>query len=170
MLQIRTPNSIGTVSSLNWEPLGSVTAGSAPSTGFQDSGNQIFDLLETIRFFPAPSAKYGKALALQRNHIVAALLLPYLPPGIPYPELLLFAFCGHTGNACELFRRPDATAIVRKSHVRGGCAKLCDSKRYASRWRATRCAKHTMHTPANDSHAGPRFPRPGRAEHAELHR
>ena len=55
-----------------------------------------------------------------------------------------------------------------ESKVRGGCVKMCESKKYASRWWATRCAKPHMHTPARDSHAGPRFPHPGRTEHARL--
>jgi hypothetical protein len=55
-----------------------------------------------------------------------------------------------------------------EAHLRGGCVKLCDSKRYASRWRATKCAKPHMQTPAENSNAGPRFPHPGRAEHAKL--
>lgn len=50
----------------------------------------------------------------------------------------------------------------------GGCIKMCESKKYAYRWWATSCAKPHMSTPRRDSHAGPRFPHPGRAEHAEL--
>ena len=55
-----------------------------------------------------------------------------------------------------------------ESKVRGGCVKMCGSKKYASRWWATSCAKPHMSTPRRDSHAGPRYPHPGRAEHAEL--
>lgn len=55
-----------------------------------------------------------------------------------------------------------------ESKVRGGCVKMCDSKRYASRWWARTCAKPHMHSPVRDSHAGPRFSHPGRAEHAQL--
>ncbi len=57
-----------------------------------------------------------------------------------------------------------------ESRLRGGCVKMCDSKRNASRWRATKCAKPHMQTPADNSNAGPRFPHPGRAEHAQLHK
>ena len=57
-----------------------------------------------------------------------------------------------------------------ESKVRGGCVKMCESKKYAYRWWATSCAKPHMGTPRRDSHAGPRFPHPGRAEHAELRR
>ena len=55
-----------------------------------------------------------------------------------------------------------------ESRLRGGCVKMCDSKRYVSRWWATTCAKPHMQTPTDNSHAGPRFPHPGRAEHARL--
>src|SRR5205085_12655612 len=55
-----------------------------------------------------------------------------------------------------------------ESRLRGGCVKMCDSKRYVSRWWATTCAKPHMQTPADNSHAGPRFAHPGRAEHARL--
>lgn len=50
----------------------------------------------------------------------------------------------------------------------GGCVRMCESKKYASRWWAKSCAKPHMSTPMRDSHAGPRFPHPGRAEHAQL--
>ncbi|HEV1992810.1 MAG TPA: hypothetical protein VGR03_00600 [Candidatus Acidoferrum sp.] len=83
--------------------------------------------------------------------------------------------------ACSLTLLADTPALLRsipaggcychcaESHLRGGCVKLCDSKRYAARWRGTKCAKPHMQTPADNSNAGPRFPRPGRAEHAQLH-
>jgi hypothetical protein len=55
-----------------------------------------------------------------------------------------------------------------ESHRRAGCVKMCDMKRVAPRWWSTTCTKPHMQTPAQDSHAGPRFSRPGRAEHAQL--
>ena len=55
-----------------------------------------------------------------------------------------------------------------ESRVRGGCVKMCESKKYAYRWLATSCAKPHMSTPRRDSHVGPRFPHPRRAEHARL--
>lgn len=55
-----------------------------------------------------------------------------------------------------------------ESHRHSGCVKVCDSRRYASRWWAKKCAKPHMQTPAENPNAGPRFPHPGRAEHAEL--
>jgi hypothetical protein len=82
--------------------------------------------------------------------------------------------------ACSLGLLADTPALLRtvpaggcychcaESRLRGGCVKMCDSKRYASRWRASKCAKPHMRTPDNNSHAGPRFPHPGRAEHAQL--
>lgn len=55
-----------------------------------------------------------------------------------------------------------------ESHVRAGCAKMCDRKKYATRWWAKTCAKPHMQTPTDNSNAGPRFPHPNRAEHAQL--
>jgi hypothetical protein len=55
-----------------------------------------------------------------------------------------------------------------ESKVRGGCVKMCESKKYSYRWWATSCAKPHMSTPNRDSHAGPRFPHPRRTEHARL--
>jgi hypothetical protein len=55
-----------------------------------------------------------------------------------------------------------------EAHRRAGCVKICDTKKIAPRWWSTTCVKPHMHTPSQDSHAGPRFPRPGRAEHAQL--
>ena len=55
-----------------------------------------------------------------------------------------------------------------ESRLRGGCVKMCDSKRNASRWRAKKCAKPHMQTPADNPNAGPRFAHPGRAEHVRL--
>lgn len=50
----------------------------------------------------------------------------------------------------------------------GDCTKMCDLPRYSSRWWATTCAKPRMHSAPQDHDAGPRFPRPGRAERASL--
>jgi hypothetical protein len=81
---------------------------------------------------------------------------------------------------CSLTLLADTPALLRsvpeggcychcaESRLRGGCVKMCDSKRYVSRWRATKCAKPHMQTPTHNSHAGPRFPHPDRAEHAQL--
>ena len=55
-----------------------------------------------------------------------------------------------------------------ESKVRGGCVKMCEPKKYAYRWWASSCAKPHLSTPRADSHAGPRFPHPGRTEHARL--
>jgi hypothetical protein len=81
---------------------------------------------------------------------------------------------------CSLTLLADTPALLRslpaaecychcaESHLRGGCVKICDSKRYVPRWRATKCAKPHLQRPAANSNAGPRFPHPGRAEHAQL--
>src|SRR5882724_12362699 len=94
--------------------------------------------------------------------------------------LLRLYFLGLTVLACSLSLIADTPKMLRtvpsggcychctESHQRGGCVKLCDSKRYAARGGAIKCAKPHMQSPANNSNAGPRFPRPGRAEHAKL--
>ena len=71
----------------------------------------------------------------------------------------------------SLLRRVPAASCYchcEESRVHGGCIKMCESKKYASRWWAKSCAKPHMSTPTHDSHAGPRYPHPGRAEHARL--
>src|SRR5437016_12385585 len=55
-----------------------------------------------------------------------------------------------------------------ESKQHGGCLKMFESKKYASRWWAKSCAKPHMSTPNRDSHGGPRFPPPRRCAHAEL--
>lgn len=82
--------------------------------------------------------------------------------------------------SCALPLLADTPALLRsvpasscycrcaESKVRGGCVKMCESKKYAYRWWATTCAKPHMNSPLRDSHAGPRFPHPRRTEHAEL--
>jgi hypothetical protein len=92
-------------------------------------------------------------------------------------RLLVSALCF---LACTLPLLADTPSLLRgiptggcychcaESKVRGGCVKMCESKKYAYRWWAASCAKPHMSTPRHDSHAGPRFPHPGRAEHAEL--
>jgi hypothetical protein len=55
-----------------------------------------------------------------------------------------------------------------ESHTRGGCVKMCELPKYASRWWATTCAKPRVQRPAEDSNAGPRLRHPSRAEHARL--
>lgn len=82
--------------------------------------------------------------------------------------------------ACSVTLLADTPALLRRvpsggcychcaeSRAKGGCVKMCDSKRYLSRWWAKSCVKPHMHTPADNSNAGPRFPHPGRAEHAKL--
>jgi hypothetical protein len=82
--------------------------------------------------------------------------------------------------ACTLPLLADTPSLLRpattggcychcaESKVRGGCVKMCESKKYAYRWWATSCAKPHMSTPRRDSHAGPRYPHPHHTEHAEL--
>ena len=105
------------------------------------------------------------------------LSLATVLPLLPFRKLLCVGF---TLFACAISLLADTPALLRnapaagcychceESHRRAGCVKMCDSKKYAPRWWATICAKPHMQTPAEDSNAGPRFPHPGRAEHAQL--
>ena len=95
--------------------------------------------------------------------------------------LLQFLSLGIIFLACSAALLADTPALLRtvpaagcychcaESNQRGGCIKMCDSRKYASRRWLKTCAKPHMQTPARNSHAGPRFPHPGRAEHARLH-
>ncbi len=101
MLQIRTPNS--NRNGLQSE-LGTARFRHGGEVSLQPGSRTPVTKSSTYwnyRFFLAPSAKYGNALALQRNRIVAALPLPYLPPGIPGAELRTITSCGHTSNAAN---------------------------------------------------------------------
>jgi hypothetical protein len=55
---------------------------------------------------------------------------------------------------------------VAKAH--SGCAKMCETPKFASRWWATSCARPRRKAPANNPGAGPRLPHPDRAERAQL--
>jgi hypothetical protein len=63
---------------------------------------------------------------------------------------------------------PKCYCNCAESHAHGGCAKMCELKKYASRWWATSCAKPHQQIPTNKSGAGPRLPHPDHAEHAQL--
>ena len=55
---------------------------------------------------------------------------------------------------------------MAKAH--SGCAKMCESPRFASRWWATSCARPKSKVSKDATKVGPRFPRPGRAERAAV--
>jgi hypothetical protein len=55
-----------------------------------------------------------------------------------------------------------------ESRTRGGCVKMCELPKYASRWWAITCAKPRLQHPAEDSNAGPHLHHPDHAEHAQL--
>src|ERR1700755_1238704 len=54
------------------------------------------------------------------------------------------------------------------SKARGGCVKMCEMPKYASRWWATSCARPKSKVAKDATKAGPRFARPGRAERAAV--
>ena len=54
------------------------------------------------------------------------------------------------------------------SRAHGGCSKMCETPKYASRWWATSCARPHRKAPVDNPGASPRLPHPDRAEHASL--
>ncbi|HET9994957.1 MAG TPA: hypothetical protein VFQ18_06080 [Candidatus Acidoferrum sp.] len=105
---------------------------------------------------------------------------PFFITSPPRPSFWKLLCAGIVLFACSVTMLADTPALLRsvrsggcychcaESRARGGCVKMCDSKKYPSRWWAKTCAKPHMQTPASNSNAGPRFPHPGRAEHAKL--
>jgi len=79
-----------------------------------------------------------------------------------------FSLLANTPNMLRSVPRSGCYCRCAEAHSRGGCMKICDSKRYAARWWAKKCAKPHMQTPTDNPDAGPRYPHPGRAEHAKL--
>ncbi len=136
-------------------------------TWFQDSGNKIFEL---------------PGLSVFSHTLHRMTFMIWIVSGTISRQRSLWRIylLGLAFLASSLTLLADTPALLRtvpadgcychcaESHRQGGCVKMCDSKRYASRWRATKCAKPRMRTPADNSNAGPRFPHPGRAEHAKL--
>src|ERR1700760_1266395 len=70
------------------------------------------------------------------------------------------AFLAHRDTACYCH--------CGMSKARGGCVKMCEMPKYASRWWATSCARPKSKVSKDASKVGPRFPRPGRAERAAV--
>jgi hypothetical protein len=52
------------------------------------------------------------------------------------------------------------------SKTSAGCAKMCELPKYASRRWAITCTKPRVRTPTENRDAGPRIPRPSKAERA----
>ena len=78
--------------------------------------------------------------------------------------------CFHTALADtpRLNRSFGATGCYCNCAMAKSCTKMCDSKKRASQQWTKTCMKPHLQTPPRDSHAGPRFSHPGRAEYAQL--
>jgi len=100
--------------------------------------------------------KFVRKFPVQFPVAIFCLLTAALPLLANTPSLLRSAPTGGCYCHCP------------ESKVRSLCVKMCESKKYASRWWATTCAKPHMSTPRRDSHAGPRYSHPRRTEHARL--
>ena len=85
--------------------------------------------------------------------------------------LLLASGCTLLANTPAGLRAvPTGECYCRCPETSGrvGCVKMCELKKYASRWWATSCVKPRIKPPNNNSGAGPRLPHPDHAEHAKL--
>jgi hypothetical protein len=85
--------------------------------------------------------------------------------------LLATALLGLTVWADSPSKVRDATVPIcycgcAASKVSAGCGKMCELSKYASRRWAVTCSKPRATTPTENPGAGPRLPRPGRAERA----
>lgn len=79
--------------------------------------------------------------------------------------LALSTFADTSGT----FRKPAASGCYcncSQSRTSAGCAKMCELRKYASRWYAVNCSKPHAQAPATTPGAGPHYPRPPRAERA----
>jgi len=94
------------------------------------------------------SARCGIALAFA---LVAAMNLFANTPGLLRRASPPACYCG-----CS------------QSHARAGCVKMCQTRKRATRWGVSTCAKPRIKPPGENPGAGPRFPRSDRAERASL--
>ena len=116
----------------------------------------------------APSTHSGARKTPRWKRTAAFLLLDCLVICVVAFVALSWPVLADTSGA---LRSPAPTACYcacAEAHARGGCAKMCELKKYAARWWATTCAKPRAHSPANNSGSGPRLPHPDHAEHAQL--
>jgi hypothetical protein len=133
--------------------------GRTPVTGLPNSPRYRFSL--------EAGTRWGMRCLLSETHSGRQVSLRLFGAGIC---LLALAPLLLADTPTLLRRTPTAGCYCHcaGSKLQGGCVKMCESKKYASRWWAKSCAKPHMSTPRHDSHAGPRFPHPRRSEHAQL--
>jgi len=109
---------------------------------------------QTAAMYPGSPARIARRLIRRGLALGAALFLT---------SLSLLA------DTSGLLRSTPADACYchcAMARSRGGCAKMCESKRYASRWWATSCARPHRKPAGENPGASPRLPHPDRAEHA----
>lgn len=73
-----------------------------------------------------------------------------------------------TGGARRPISPAGCPCRCNQGKTHAGCSRMCDAPRRASRWGANSCAKPRIKPPAETPGAGPRLPRPARAERASL--
>jgi hypothetical protein len=82
--------------------------------------------------------------------------------------LAAFTLAADTPSPSASAQAGDCYCHCSASHARMGCVKMCELKKYASRWWAVSCAKPRIKPPADKSGAGPRLPHPDHAQYAKL--
>jgi hypothetical protein len=83
--------------------------------------------------------------------------------------LALVAAMSSVADTPGMLRRAGSArcpCVCGESRAHAGCTKMCETGRRASRRAAVTCIKPRIKIPAETPGAGPRFPRPGRAERA----
>jgi len=112
----------------------------------------------------------------EQNLLVRSIAtsLSIVPLSARYGIALAFALAAAMSlfaNTPGLLRRASPPACYcrcSQSHARAGCVKMCETRKRATRWGASTCAKPRIKPPAENPGAGPRFPRSDRAERASL--
>lgn len=142
---------------------------SAPAAArgqFQDHGNKTSSLYALSVFWSnhwriaSMRAPLGNQPAKTTSRLGAAFLL------ICFGGSLMLS-----ANTSTQLRTPSITTCYchcAESRAHKSCVKMCDSPKFRSKNLAARCAKPRFQPPAENKDAGPRFPRPGRAERAQL--
>src|ERR1700743_2193091 len=105
-----------------------------------------------------------------RRSIVAAVQRMGLSAVVFMATLALLSGGAWAGGGGGLLGHWDSACYCHggMSKAKGGCVKMCEMPKYASRWWATSCAIPKSKVAKDATKVGPRFPRPGRAERAAV--
>jgi hypothetical protein len=126
--------------------------------------------LRAIGFFSESSQTCGMNWHSFRRSSVAFVQRAGLSAVAIAASLVLLSSGAWANGAGVLLAHRDSACYCHcgMSKARGGCVKMCEMPKYASRWWATSCAIPKTKVSKDASKVGPRFPRPGRAERAAV--